>query len=157
MGGDGYPVAGVSWTQLTIRIRNHEHPARNAAHIWVLELAYCADSNLQDLRRVWKKNLRVCYFFEYCLRSNLGLFERSFFFDRTCFSNKILIALCTLLSPAADQNYAIRRREGRTLCGKCYARRRFIVFEEVIWDLLSIGIYRQFTTWAFGTLSRGGT
>ena len=31
--GDDYPVAGVSCTQLTIRIRNHEHPARNAAHI----------------------------------------------------------------------------------------------------------------------------
>ena len=73
--GDSYPVAGVSWTQLTIRIRNHEHLARNAADIWVLELAYCGDSNLRDLRRVWKKNLRVCYFFEYCLRSNLRPFE----------------------------------------------------------------------------------
>ena len=31
--GDGYPVAGVSWTPLTICIRNHEHLARNAAHI----------------------------------------------------------------------------------------------------------------------------
>ena len=129
--GDGYPVAGVTWTQLTIRIRNHEHLARNAAHIWVLELAYCGDSNLKDLRRVWKKNLRVCYFFEYCLRSNLRTFERSFSFERTCFSNKILIALCTLLGPAADHNYAIRRREGRTLCGKCYAGRGFTVFEEV--------------------------
>ena len=129
--GDGYPVAGVSWTQLTIRIRNHEQLARNAAHIWVLELAYCGDSNLKDLRRVWKKNLRVCYFFEYCLRSNLRPFERSFSFERTCFPNKILIALCTLLGPAADHNYAHRRREGRTLCGKCYAGRRFTVFEEV--------------------------
>ena len=129
--GDGYPVAGVSWTQLTIRIRIHEHLARNAAHIWVLELAYCGDSNLKDLRRVWKKNLRVCSFFEYCLRSNLRPFKRSFSFERTCFSNKILIALCTLLGPAADHNYAIRRREGRTLCGKCYAGRRFTVFEEV--------------------------
>ena len=45
--GDGYPVAGVSWTQLTVRIRDHEHLARNAAHIWVLELAYCGDSNLR--------------------------------------------------------------------------------------------------------------
>ena len=129
--GDGYPVAGVSWTQLTIRIRNHEHPARNAAHIWVLELANCGDSNLKDLRRVWNKNLRVCNFFQYCLRSNLGPFERSFSFERRCFSNKILIALCTLLGPAADHNYAICRREGRTLCGKCYAARRFNVFEEV--------------------------
>ena len=129
--GDGYPVAGVSWTQLTIHIRNREHLARNAAHIWVLELAYCGDSNLKDLRRVWKKNLRVCYFFEYCLRSNLRPFERSFSFERTCFSNKILIALCTLLGPAADHNYAIRRREGRTLCGKCYAGWGFTVFEEV--------------------------
>ena len=54
--GNGYPVAGVGWTQLTICIQNHEHPAHNAAHIWVLELAYCGDSNLKDLRRVWKKN-----------------------------------------------------------------------------------------------------
>ena len=129
--GDGYPVAGVSWTQLTIRIRNHEHLARNAAHIWVIELAYCVDSNLKDLRRVWKKNLRVCYFFEFCHRSNLRPFERSFSFERTCFSNKILIPLRTLLGPAADHNYAIRRREGRRLCGKCYAGRRFTVFEEV--------------------------
>ena len=129
--GDGYPVAGVSWTQLTIRIRNHEHLARNAAHIWVFELAYCGDSKLKDLRPVWKKNLRVCYFFEYCHRSRLRPLERSFSFKRTCFSNKILIALCTLLDPAADHNYAIRRREGRTLCGKRYAGRRFTVFEEV--------------------------
>ena len=129
--GDGYPVAGVSWTQLTIRIQNLEHPARNAAHILVLELAYCADSNLKDLRRVWKKNLRVCFVFEYCLPSNLRPFERSFSFERTCFSNKILILLCTLVGPAADHNYAIRRREGRTLCRKCYSGRRFTVFEEV--------------------------
>ena len=52
---DGSPVAGVSWTQRTIRIRNHEHLARNAAHNWVLELAYCGDSNLKDFRRVWNK------------------------------------------------------------------------------------------------------
>ena len=128
---DGYPVAGVSWTQLTICIRNHEHLARNAAHIWVLELAYFGDSNLKDLRRVWKKNLRVCFFFEYCLRSNLRPFERSFSFEETCVSNKKLVALCTLLGPAADHIYVICRREGRTLCGKCYAGRRFTVFEEV--------------------------
>ena len=93
--------------------------------IGVLELAYCGDSNLKDLRWVWKRNLRVCYFFEYCLRSNLRPFERSFSFERTCFWNKVLIAFCTLL-----HNYVIRRREGRTLCGKCYAGRRFTVFEE---------------------------
>ena len=115
LSGDGYPVAGVRWTQLTIPIRHHEHLARNAAHIWVLELAYCGDSNMRDSRRVWKTNLRVCYFFEYCLRSNLRPFERSFSFERTCFSNKIFIALCTLLGPAADHNWAIRRREGRAL------------------------------------------
>ena len=94
--GDCYPVAGVSWTQLTIRMRNHEHPARNAAHIWVLELAYCGDCNLKDLRRVWKKNLRVCSFFEYCLRLNLRLLDQNFSFERTCFSNKMLIAVCVL-------------------------------------------------------------
>ena len=31
--GRGYPVAGVSWTQPTIRIQNHEHLARNEAHL----------------------------------------------------------------------------------------------------------------------------
>ena len=129
--GDGYPVAGVSWTQLIIRIRNHDHLARNAAHILFLELAYCGDSNLKDLRRVWKKNLRVCYFFENCLRWNHRTFKRSHFLERTCFSNKILIGLCTLLGFAADHHYAIRRGEGRTLCGKCYAGRRFTVFEDV--------------------------
>ena len=36
--GNGYPIVAASWTQLTIRIRSHEHLARNAAHIWVLEL-----------------------------------------------------------------------------------------------------------------------
>ena len=130
LSGDDNHVAGVSWTQRTIRIRNHEHPARNAAHIWALELAYCGDSNLKDLRPVWKKNLRACYFFKYCLRSNLRLFEQSFSFEQTCVSNKILIMLCTLLGPAADHNYAIRRGEGRMLCGKCYAGRRFTVFED---------------------------
>ena len=83
--GDGYRVAGVRRTQLTICIQSHEHLARNAAHIWVLELAYCADSNLKDLRRVWKKNLRVCYFFEHWLCSNLRAFERSFSSDERVF------------------------------------------------------------------------
>ena len=129
--GDRYPVAGVSWTQLTICIQNHEHLARNAAHIWALEQAYCGDSNLKDLRRVWKRNLRVCHFFENCLRSNFQTFERSFSFERTCVWTIILIALCTLLGLAADHNYAFRRREGRTLCGKCHAGRRVTVFEEV--------------------------
>ena len=50
-------------------------------HIRVLELAYFGDSNVKDLRRVWRKNLRVCYFFENCLRSNLRTFERSFSFE----------------------------------------------------------------------------
>ena len=122
--GDGYPVAAVSWTQLTILIRNHEHLACNAAHIWVLELAYSGDSNLKDLRQVWKKKGN-------CLRWNLRTFERSFFFGRTYFSSKIVIALCALLGLAADHNYAIRRHEGRTVCGKCYAGRRFTVLEEV--------------------------
>ena len=143
--GDGYPVAGVSWTQLTIPIRNHEHLARNAAHSWVLQLAYCGDSNLKDLRRVWKKNLGVWYFFRNCLRSNLRTFERSFFFERTCFSNKVLIVLCTPLRLAADHNYAIRRREGRTLCCKCYAGWRFTVFEEVFetWGALVYTVSSQ--------------
>ena len=47
-----------------------------------------------------------------------NVFERSFFFERTCFSNKILIELYTLLGLAADQNYAIRRRDG----ARCAAR-----------------------------------
>ena len=87
--GDVYPVAGVSWTQLTIHIRNHEHLARNAAHIWVSELAYCGDSNLKDLRRVWKKNLRVCYFFEYCLRLNLRRSNEAFPSNKRIFRTNI--------------------------------------------------------------------
>ena len=151
--GDGYPVPGVSWTQLTICIRNHEHLARNAAHIWVLELAYCGDSTVKDSRRVWKKNLRVCYFFEYCLPSNLRPFERSFSFERTCFWNKLLIALCTLLGLAVDHNYAICRREGWTLCSKCYAGRRFTVFEEDLAEMTNAKLkdfYLRFT-------NRGGS
>ena len=72
----------------------------------------------------------MCHFLGNCLHTNHRTFERGFFFERTCFSNKILIALCTLLGLAADHNYTIRRREGPKLCGKCYAGRRFTVFEE---------------------------
>jgi hypothetical protein len=58
--GDGYPVAGCSWTQLNVSIMDHGRHARTTSHMWVISLAYASDKDMEDLKILWKTNVEVC-------------------------------------------------------------------------------------------------
>ena len=58
--GDGYPVAGCSWTQKNVCIMDHGRHARTTSHMWVLSLAYASDKDMEDLKILWKNNVEVC-------------------------------------------------------------------------------------------------
>ena len=57
--GDGFPVAGCSWTQLNVSIMDHGRHARTTSHMWVISLAYASDKDLEDLKILWKTNVEV--------------------------------------------------------------------------------------------------
>ena len=48
--GDGYLVAGCSWTQLNVSIMDHGRHARTTSHMWVISLAYASDKDMEDLK-----------------------------------------------------------------------------------------------------------
>ena len=58
--GDGYPVAGCSWTQSNVSIMDHGCHARTTSHMWVISLAYASDKDMEDLENLWKTNGEVC-------------------------------------------------------------------------------------------------
>ena len=58
--GDGYLVAGRSWTQLNVCIMHHGRHARTTSHMWVISLAYASDKDMEDLEILWKTNVEVC-------------------------------------------------------------------------------------------------
>ena len=58
--GDGYPVAGVSFCQLSIGLANHGKLARHPAFTWVIALAVCHDSEMETLGELWKEQFQVC-------------------------------------------------------------------------------------------------
>ena len=57
--GDGYPVAGGNWTQLTISLANFDRLARSPAGLWVLSMANCDDKAMDTLGTLWKSNWEV--------------------------------------------------------------------------------------------------
>lgn len=61
--GDGYPVAGCSWTQMNVTLRNFGRKARTTSHMFVLGLAYRDDKDMQVLGKLWRHNLQVCWLF----------------------------------------------------------------------------------------------
>ena len=58
--GDGYPVAGCSWTQLNVFIMDHGRHARTTSHMCVISLAYASDKDREELKILWKTNVEVC-------------------------------------------------------------------------------------------------
>ena len=44
--GDAFPVAGGSWTQISITILNAGHRAREMAFTWPLAVAWCSDKDM---------------------------------------------------------------------------------------------------------------
>ena len=58
--GDGYPVAGCSWTQLNVWIMDHGRHARTTSHMWVISLAYASSKDMEDLKILWNTNVEVC-------------------------------------------------------------------------------------------------
>ena len=59
LGGDAYPCAGGSWTQLSIGLLNHGARGRTPAYVWVIGLAVCGDKDMAALVTIWSKNLQV--------------------------------------------------------------------------------------------------
>ena len=59
--GDGYPVAGCSWTQLNVSIMDHGRHARTTSNMWVISLAYASGKDMEDLKVLWKTNVEVCF------------------------------------------------------------------------------------------------
>ena len=57
--GDGYPVAGCSWTQLNVSIMDHGRHARTTSHMCVISLAHASDKDMEDLEILWKTNVEV--------------------------------------------------------------------------------------------------
>ena len=57
--GDGYPVAGSSWTQLSVSLVNFLGSARSPAFVGVLGLAMCAEKHSQCIGEIWGKLFKV--------------------------------------------------------------------------------------------------
>ena len=57
--GDGYPTAGVSWTNLTISLANFGERARTLGFVWVLGLAAGAEKEVDCLATLWASNVQV--------------------------------------------------------------------------------------------------
>ena len=73
--GDGYPVAGCSWTQLNVSIMDHGRHARMTSHMWVISLPSASDKDMEDLKILWKTNVEVCcaaFFVRFHRKMNLS-------------------------------------------------------------------------------------
>ena len=57
--GDAYPVAGGSWTQLSISLANFDRLARSTAGFWVSSMANREDKAMDTLGTLWKSNWEV--------------------------------------------------------------------------------------------------
>lgn len=57
--GDAFPVAGASWTQMSITVVNHGALAREMAYTWLLGVAWCSDHDTESLARIWSHNFQV--------------------------------------------------------------------------------------------------
>ena len=57
--GDGYPTAGVSWTNLVISLANFGERARTPGFLWVLGLAAGAEKEVDCLATLWASNVQV--------------------------------------------------------------------------------------------------
>ena len=59
LGGDAYPCAGGSWTQLFIGLLNHGARARTPAYLWVVGIAVRGDKDMAALATIWSKTPQV--------------------------------------------------------------------------------------------------
>ena len=57
--GDGYPVGGTVFSNLTVGLANHGYDARRPAFVWPIGLAVCHDNHMDKLFELWAKNLKV--------------------------------------------------------------------------------------------------
>ena len=57
--GDAFPVAGGSWTQISITILNAGHRAQEMAFTWPLAVAWCSDKDMPLLFRLWRPIFQV--------------------------------------------------------------------------------------------------
>lgn len=59
MRGDAFPVAGDSWTQLSITVLNHGYLAREMAYTWLIGAAFVSDKDSHLLKKLWAPNFKV--------------------------------------------------------------------------------------------------
>ena len=64
--GDGYPVAGGTWSQLTVGLANHGPSARQPAFCWVIALALWSNKEMVALGELWDIHFKVCHFWCIC-------------------------------------------------------------------------------------------
>ena len=57
--GDGYPVAGGSWSQMTIGMANHGPNARRPAFCWPIAIAIVNDHEMVTLGKLWAPLIEV--------------------------------------------------------------------------------------------------
>ena len=57
--GDGFPIAGASWSQLNVSFLSHDERTRLTSHVWVVALAHKGDKDGQQLGRLWRDNIQV--------------------------------------------------------------------------------------------------
>ena len=56
---DGYPTAGVRWTNLAISLANFAERARTPRFVWVLGLAAGAEKEVDCWATFWASNVQV--------------------------------------------------------------------------------------------------
>ena len=57
--GDGYPIAGGSFCQMSVSLLEHGKQARRPGFSWVLGLAVCHDKDMVALEALWDDNFQV--------------------------------------------------------------------------------------------------
>jgi hypothetical protein len=57
--GDAYPVAGTSWSHMTISLGNHGANARKPAFCWPIAIANCPDKDMAALGILWQHQIQV--------------------------------------------------------------------------------------------------
>ena len=60
VGGDGYPCAGGSWSQLSVGLLNRGKNARTPAFLWVISMAVTGHKDKVALGPTWAQVLQVC-------------------------------------------------------------------------------------------------
>ena len=57
--GDGYPIGGEVFCNLTVALANHGYNTQRPAFVWPIGLVVCHDNNMDKLFELWATNIKV--------------------------------------------------------------------------------------------------